>query len=61
MQLKRFEPKIVKYITQDALEGDEIKVTSGVTVMDEDSNGRYVKFEDVKKLLQILAEKVRLI
>ncbi len=59
MRLKRFEPKLVKYISQDALEGDEIKVVSKITVMDETTIGSYVKFEDVKKLLQTLAEKVR--
>ncbi len=59
MQFKRYEPKTVKYITQDTLEGEEKKVDSGITVMDETITGSYVKYEDVKEFLQIIAEKVR--
>ena len=59
-KLKRYKPIVVKYVFQDEVEGEEKKMEdSGITVMEETTTGSYVKYEDVKKLLQTLAEKVR--
>ncbi len=59
-KLKRFKPTIIKYNAEDVIR-NTVPVVSNIVVMDEESDGEYVRYEDVKKLLQLLAEKVRML
>ncbi len=58
--LTRFEPKLIKYIYQDAFDEDAKEFTCEIAVMEESSRGRYVRYSDVVKFLEIIAKKVRI-
>ncbi len=57
-KLMRFSPTVIKYDAEDVIR-TTTPVVSDIAVMDEDSSGEYVRYEDVKKLLQLIADKVR--